>query len=209
MRPLDPNVKNNVGRIYFKQKKFGDAIAKLQDALQINPNFYDARHNLALVLTAQGDLEKANHEWKTLIDGLSREALSTTDKRRKAAMQARVAAVRGALADNYLKMEEYAAAITEYNKLLLFAPTNIDARSNLGLALYHTKAYDEAAKAYLEIIKRDPKNAIAHNNLGVVLEALGKRGEALARYRQALKLKPDYSEAKSNVERLLARTTVS
>jgi tetratricopeptide (TPR) repeat protein len=92
---------------------------------------------------------------------------------------------------------------------LVFAPGNIDARSNLGLALYHTKAYDEAAKAYLEIIKRDPKNAIAYNNLGVVLEALGKRGEALARYRQALKLKPDYTEAKSNVERLLARTSVS
>ena len=29
--------------------------------------------------------------------------------------------------------------------------------SNRGLALYHTKEYDEAVKAYREIIKRDPR----------------------------------------------------
>ncbi|HVF09266.1 MAG TPA: tetratricopeptide repeat protein [Abditibacteriaceae bacterium] len=209
LRPRDPNVRNNVGRIYFKQQNFVEAIAKLQEALQLNPYFHDARHNLALVLTAQGEMEKANKEWKTLIDGLSRAVRNATDKRRRDSLQMRVDAVRGALADNYLKMADYPSAIAEYKQLLLTAPANINARSNLGLALYYTKAYEAAAQEYLEIIKRNPKNAFAYNNLGAVLEAMGKRAEALAKYRQALKLKPDYTEARSNVERLVAGTTVS
>jgi Flp pilus assembly protein TadD len=118
---------------------------------------------------------------------------------------------RGALAENYLKAGAtttgyYANAVREYRALLLDSPDNMDAMSNLGLALYHTKAYDEAAKMYRQVIAKDPKNAIAYNNLGVVLEASNRREEAIQNYRQALKLNPNYAEAKVNIERLTTAT---
>ena len=58
LAPTDPAVKNNIGRIYFKQgekmpERYDLAVTKLREALELDGNFDDARVNLALVLAAQ------------------------------------------------------------------------------------------------------------------------------------------------------------
>jgi len=110
------------------------------------------------------------------------------------------------LAENYLKSAKYPNAANEYRAILVETPKNLDAMSNLGLALYHIKNYEEATKIYRDVIRLDPKNAIAQNNLGVVLEARGLREEAVAAYQQAIKLKPGYEEAIKNRDRLTRAT---
>jgi tetratricopeptide (TPR) repeat protein len=212
LSPKDAAVKNNVGRIYFKRgekdpAKYDEAVAKLKEALAIDPNFDDARVNLALVHTAQQNWDAATEQWKTYLDGIraafQKPNLTAEDK---IALKAKSLSARSALAEIYLKSGAHANAVREYRAILAETPDNLDAMSNLGLALYHTKNYDEATKTYREVIKRDPKNAIAQNNLGVVLEARGLREDAVAAYRKALELKSDYPEAKANLDRLTTTT---
>ena len=124
----------------------------------------------------------------------------------KTVLKTKALNARNALAENYLKAGDYANAVREYRTLLADSPDNLDAMSNLGLALYNTKNYNDATTTYRDLIQRDPNNAIAHNNLGVVLEARGLRNDAVASYRKALELKPDYTEAKANIARLTTTT---
>jgi tetratricopeptide (TPR) repeat protein len=213
LQPRDPSIKNNVGRIHLKRERFDDAITQFKRALQIDPNFLDARHNLALTLTAKaqatgGNLNDANAEWNRLIASASDQLKKPLERDERAEVVVRLASARAALAENYLKANNYAEAAIEYRLLLRLVPNNIEAMSNLGLALYHSQQYAEALKLYDAIVQRDPKNAIAHNNRGVVLEAMNKRADALTSYRRAVEIKPDYSEAKSNRDRLIAGTAV-
>lgn len=212
LSPNDAAVKNNVGRIYFKRgekdaTKYDEAVTKLKEALALDPGFDDARVNLALVYTAQQNWEGATEQWKHYLDSIrgafQKPGLTAADK---TALKAKSLSARSALAETYLKSGAHANAVQEYRTILAETPNNIDAMSNLGLALYHTKSYVESIKTYREVIRRDPKNAIAHNNLGVVLEARNQRAEAIASYQKALQLKPDYAEAKANIERLTTTT---
>ena len=212
LSPQDAAVKNNVGRIYFKRgekdpTKYDLAVGKLKEALALDPSFEDARVNLALVYTAQENWDGAIEQWKTYLEGIrvafGKPNLSSADK---ASLKAKSLSARSALAEIYLKSGAHANAVKEYRAILGETPDNLDAMSNLGLALYHTKNYTEATTTYREVIKRDPKNAIAQNNLGVVLEARGVREEAIAAYQKALQLKPDYPEAKANLDRLTTTT---
>lgn len=212
LAPKDPAVKNNIGRIYFKRgekdpAKYAEAVTKLQEALALNGNFDDARVNLALVYTAQQNWNGAIEQWKNYLDSIriafQKPGITASEK---TALKAKSLNARNALAENYLKAGDYANAVREYRILLADAPDNLDAMSNLGLALYNTKSYNDATTTYRDLIQRDPGNAIAHNNLGVVLEARGLRNDAVASYRKALELKPDYAEAKANIARLTTTT---
>ena len=205
--PDDPSVKNNIGRIHFKRKKYPNAITKLREALELDKDFEDARINLALVFAAQEKWEDANQEWNTYLDGIrARLQTAGVSAEEKTSLKARALSARGALAENYLKSAKYPNAANEYRAILVETPKNLDAMSNLGLALYHIKNYEEATKIYRDVIRLDPKNAIAQNNLGVVLEARGLREEAVAAYQQAIKLKPGYEEAIKNRDRLTRAT---
>lgn len=212
LAPKDPAVKNNIGRIHFKRgekdpTKYAAAVEKLKEALALDATFDDARVNLALVYAAQQNWTDAIEQWKSYLDGIriafQKPGITANDK---TALKTKSLNARNALAENYLKAADYANAVREYRTLMTEAPNNLDAMSNLGLALYHTKNYNDATTTYREVIQRDPNNAIAHNNLGVVLEARGLRTEAVASYRKALELKPDYAEAKANIARLTTTT---
>ena len=65
------------------------------------------------------------------------------------------------------------------------------ALSNLGVALYELKDYEEAARAQRKAIAANPDFAEAHSNLGNALHALRRFDEAIAAYRRAIELKPE------------------
>lgn len=209
MAANDPAVKNNIGRIYLKQRMYKEAVQQFQKALEMDANFPDARNNLALALAAQEDYAGSNVEWRKLIMATTAEIGRAKNGKARASLQNRLISARAALAENYLRDKKYAEAATEYRALTKSAPGNTAAWSNLGLALYHTKDYPGALQAYDDLLKRDARNAIAHNNRGVVLEALNRKADALTAFDKAVELKPDYTEAKANRDRLRGSTTVS
>jgi superkiller protein 3 len=208
LQPKDASVKNNIGRIYYKRGKLDEGVTKLREALEHDNSNMDARYNLGLVLAAQNKWQDANAEWKRVLVMAGEQMQSDISPEKKKSIKSLIIVARGAIAENYLKARQFADAASEYKQLLALSPGNLPALTNRGYALYHIKEYEDAETTYREIIKRDPKNAFAYNNLGAVIEARGKRAEALDMYRKALQLKPDYSEAKSNIDRLMAMTVV-
>lgn len=216
-------IRNNVGRIQFKRGKFDEAVAELQAALAIDPQSPDARHNLAIVYSAQAralekekktdearaKYESADKEWRSLLATVEQQWRKETDPDRKAQLAALVAGSRAGLAENALIQKRYSDAAFEYNRLIDAAPDNVTARINLGLSLYYDKKYSDAEKVYRDIVGiRDKTNATAYNNLGAVLEAQDNKAGALEAYRKALDLDKNYSEAKNNVDRLTQTTRV-
>ena len=58
--PRDRVVHDELGRIYFLQKRYADAVKELQQTLAIDPEDLQANYNLMLCYTGLGDEAKAN-----------------------------------------------------------------------------------------------------------------------------------------------------
>ncbi len=62
--PQDRVVLNDLGRIYFLQRKYSEAIAQLEQVLKIDPEDLQAHYNLMLCYQGLGQTEKAQQEQK-------------------------------------------------------------------------------------------------------------------------------------------------
>ena len=202
IRASDAPTKNNVGRIDFKRGSLAEAITKFNEALQIDPKYTDARTNLAVVLAAQNQWEQSNAQWKILATDAENATRNASNNQDRQSSKTELVTARMGLASNYLAQSQWRDAADEYNRLILIAPENLDARAGLGRALYNLKDYAKAETTYREIVTRDPKNASAYNDLGVVLEARGNKKDALDSYLKALEIQPEHGEAKGNANRL-------
>jgi tetratricopeptide (TPR) repeat protein len=61
--PRDRVVHNELGRVFFLQKRYADAVKELQQTLTIDPEDLQANYNLMLCYTGLGD-EKTANEYK-------------------------------------------------------------------------------------------------------------------------------------------------
>ena len=60
--PRDRVALNDLGRIFFLERKYSDAIATLQQVLSIDPEDLQAHYNLMLSYQGLGAADKAKHE---------------------------------------------------------------------------------------------------------------------------------------------------
>jgi tetratricopeptide (TPR) repeat protein len=58
--PRDRVVHNELGRVLFLQKRYGDAVKEFQQTLEIDPEDLQANYNLMLCYTGLGDEQRAN-----------------------------------------------------------------------------------------------------------------------------------------------------
>lgn len=107
-------------------------------------------------------------------------------------------------AGGQLARRAWAAAIVDLRALLAQAPEDADAWFNLGYALRHAGAFEEALEAYAEALRRgvaDP--AIAHLNRAAILADHLRRDEAAeAELERALALVPEHPGALLNLGNL-------
>lgn len=192
---------NNIGRVYFKQTKWDEAIEQFNKALQVSKDFRPALNNLALSYH-----RKASERQE---QGNTEEARQTFGQAEKIWLRLRDldrsnVAVLGALADTQMAQDKVDEAKATYQQLLRLDPKNVSALSNLGFLCFRQNPPDlKAASDYFEqVIKLSPNNPIAYNNLGVVREQQGKLAEAEQLYKKALQLKPDYKDAQDNLKRI-------
>jgi tetratricopeptide (TPR) repeat protein len=55
---------NQIGRVYFLQRKYQDAVKALRQALSVDPEDLQAHYTLMLAYRGLGDMEKAAREEK-------------------------------------------------------------------------------------------------------------------------------------------------
>jgi tetratricopeptide (TPR) repeat protein len=171
---------------YFHQGRFDDAVAAVQQALRIQPNYAEGHGNLGYIYFHQGRHDEAVASYRQAI------ALKPTS----GAFHSDLGSVLAAQE----KFEEAEAVCREAVRL---APTEPGSHNNLGNALKGQGKLVEAAASYREALRLQPNFPFAHHNLGLVLAEQFKYTEAIERYREAIRLTPDVAEYHLNLGRAL------
>lgn len=100
----------------------------------------------------------------------------------------------------------YVDSEVKYKKALEKNPNSLDAKFNLGDALYKQGRYDDATKVFMDLAKgnptKDQQNKIANSffNLGNSFLKENKVKESIEAYENSLRLNPADMDAKYNLE---------
>jgi len=103
----------------------------------------------------------------------------------------------GMMCDSHTESLEQAAQA--YRKAVDAAPDWVEARINLGTAMYQLGRMEEALEQFLMAVELEPDNALAEFNLGCVFEQLGKTADAILHLSRAVELLPSLADAHLNL----------
>jgi tetratricopeptide (TPR) repeat protein len=90
----------------------------------------------------------------------------------------------------------FAAAAAEYRRFLDAHPTNVEARSNLGVVLMQLGRYEEAIGEYRGALSIAPSNTTVRLNLGLAFYKSDRIGEAAEAFKRVLSAQPDSLQAR-------------
>ena len=103
----------------------------------------------------------------------------------------------------YMRQMNYQRAMLDYEESLKLRPGLLEAKVNIGAALYGMKRYDEAMEALNEGLQTDSieARAVGLYNRALIWERRGDEKAAYYDYKEALELKPTFIEAAKQLER--------
>jgi cytochrome c-type biogenesis protein CcmH/NrfG len=145
------------------------AIALLREAIQIDPNLWEARFDLGIVLANAGDLANAEAELKAA-------AKIAGDREEVVVALAEVRRRRGSNKD----------AATALDEFVKDHPSALDARTLLVTALRDSGQHDKAIAQAREVLVRKPGDATALAELALCHLGKGERDTANLLVKQAL-----------------------
>jgi tetratricopeptide (TPR) repeat protein len=167
---------------FYQSGEVEGAVRQYRKALELNPNNVKAHQRLGFLLyQAQGRFAEGMAH--------SAAALRLDPNNARAHYDLGVA---------LLQQRRPEEAIGHFRAALRGTPEDggkvynrADIRHNLGMALYLTGDFQEAAAQLSEAARLDPDNAGVHYGLALVLAALGKIDEPLEHYTRAVQLQPE------------------
>jgi tetratricopeptide (TPR) repeat protein len=181
--PLKPRPYNNLGSALSKIDRFEEAAAYLARAVELKPDYDDARYNLGYVLVR---LEQVDAGIRELLEAVR--------------LEPRNYMAHNNLGVAYLIQENYPDAVRHLQEALRLKPDFEAAHNNLGVALKNQGDFAGAARQFSEAIRLNPNYAEAWNNFGVSLKEEGRLKEARDSFRRALHISPNYAAARRNLE---------
>jgi protein O-mannosyl-transferase len=181
--PLKPRPYNNLGSALSKIGRFEEAAPYLARAVEMKPDYDDARYNLGYVLVRLGQVDAGIRELL--------EAVRLTPHNYMAHNNLAVA---------YLIQEDYPDAVRHLQEALRLNPDFEAAHNNLGIALKNQGDLTGAVRQFSEALRVNPNYAEAWNNLGAALKQQGELQKAQDSFRRALQISPNYASARRNLE---------
>jgi tetratricopeptide (TPR) repeat protein len=126
-------------------------------------------------------------------EALDRESLKVRDR-------AATYVNRGIL---YMRAGNFERALSDYREGLALRPEMLEAKVNIGAALYGLRRYDEAMEALNEGLKTDSieARAVGLYNRALIWEHRGDVKAAYFDYKEALELNPTFVQAAKQLER--------
>lgn len=88
--------------------------------------------------------------------------------------------------DQYLRQQQYSAALQAYEEALRADERNFHAWNGKGTALYHQGNYRKALEAYQRATEIEPENAVVWVSAGLTLNRLHRHQQALVHFERAL-----------------------
>jgi tetratricopeptide (TPR) repeat protein len=143
--------RTNLGVILNDQGRTEEARTHFEQALRLNPGFFETHHNLGVVLSKQGLTEEARARFD--------EALRLNPSFPKAHYNL------GVVLFNQGRSDE---AIASYSEALRLKPDYVDAHVNLGATLSRVGRIEEALAHYSEALRLKPDNAEVYNNRAMI-----------------------------------------
>lgn len=206
---------NCVAEQLMQQGRFGEALAYLQAALEVRPDYPEALSNLGAVLVelrrpaeAIARLQHALRlqpnnpaAYKNLGDAFGQqgewsEAIHCYQHAIR--LQPDLAFAHNNLGNAYTVLGKLAEAQASYGEAHRLLPGNIAIYNNLGNAYLEDKKPDEAAAWFAEALTLEPHNAALHSNYAYCVCRKGDPVEAEKHIGEALRLQPDFADAMQN-----------
>lgn len=137
------------------------AARSFREAIQLQPDLFEAREELGLVLYMMGDLDGAVDELRALL------------RRHPDAVRARLT-----LATALTARQDWAAARPELEEVLRRQPDSVQALYGLARVRYARGDQNGAIEAYRQVLSRDPEHVDARYNLALLLKLTHRDAEA-------------------------------
>ncbi len=225
-RPKDPGVLYLNGIVFRTVGDYPKAKTVLEQAVAINPNYFNSRYNLGMVLVFLKEWQPAKEQLEKAIElgapqpqvhyELARalRALGENDRAqqelqifqkmkgdKEAMMEASNASIQG---DKLLADGKLQEAIATYRSSVDSAPDNAEFKYKLSVAL-HQLGDSEGEREQLEAaVKLDPSLAAAQRELGYLLSRSGDTAGAINHFKLAVEAAPEWVEAWVNLAAQLA-----
>jgi tetratricopeptide (TPR) repeat protein len=212
----------NLAVALMDEGRLDEALAHLETAAKIRPDFPNARYNLGVIRMRQGKNDEAMGHFKAALHsdpnfarashyggllhlqrGESAEAVQYFQ--RALAGGGPDPQVFAALADALAMSSRYEEALYSYERALTLNPDAAEIRYNASRILIAMGRVDEAIGHLREAVRIRPDYARAHNNLGSALLMKKRLEEAVYHFREAVRIDPGYKMARENLKDALAQ----
>jgi len=181
--PKDPNIQNNLGLAYFLREKYDLAATHLHEAIQLKPDYSEARNNYGRVLIEEGKYQEAIRELRIVIKDLTYSEPSR-------------AWVNLGLAQ--FRQKQYDEAKKNFAEAIKLNREDCLAHTFYGRSLFEMGDYSEAAPALdnAVVVCRDQKFDEPHYFSGLTYYKLGRTSDAVSRMEEVIHLYPGSRYAK-------------
>lgn len=177
---LDPNsaiVQNNLGQVYFLRERMDLASKSFQKAIQLQPDYTEARNNLARVLIEEGKFAAAEKELKIVFNDLTYAGGTK-------------AYINWGLS-RFLQ-KDYTGAQSAFAKVLESQSDDCVANTYYGRSLFEQKDYPRATEALDRAVGFCQKNLVdePHYYSALAYYRMGEKSKAVARFEEIVRLYP-------------------
>lgn len=203
------------GNLHGRSKQYADALADLNEAIQLMPKTAEYYRDHGLVHLLDGQYSQALSNLTQAIELNPEDAKANAYRGIVYAAQANCPraikdfthalkaqpdfqAVLVSRAAAYRDVEDYPAALADLNRALELVPGDLNAIAERG-KLYQAMGCPEDALLYLnQVLTQNPDNVSLLLNRGIVFQQLEQHDQALADFNQVLEAEPDNSDALAN-----------
>lgn len=163
-RPASALAATEYGVALASAQRLDEARQHFRRALELDPNFVDARFDLASVDAQSGDLQSAAENFKRVLDARPGDAKS----------KQHLGEVLYLLGDKLAESGDLAAAEQQYKKALFYRPGDPQLHTSLGVVLARLGRLLEARPEFDVAVRLDPKYEPARKALDAINRELHK-----------------------------------
>jgi len=159
-----------------------DAIKAFTRAVQLKPNYMEARANLANRMMAQLQFQKALQFVEESLQLAPDDAITLN-----------------AMTVCLIRLDRFEDALKTGRKAVDAKPDNAEAHNNLGICYRRLEKWEEASQCYARALEIRPEFTDALNNLGLALVKQGRPLEGIDLYKRCLELNENSANTHDNM----------
>lgn len=177
------------GNLLVQQEKYDEALEVFNEFLEKYPEIYQAHLNIGTCYLKQGDLDRAEAEFKLVLDK-TKETLGDFSQDPQTSLRAFTG-----LGEVYVQKEDFETAQKYFSQALEISPEDEVAAYNVGEVFFSHQQIDDAAKYFELAIKIKPDWSKPYMKLGYVYLNKGDFDKSLEYFNRFIEIDPNNPEA--------------